>query len=84
MSKTGDYTTNIEWPDGKIENTGGLWVRKNYIEDTIEIWFDGNFQVSWAGADEIERRLASMIKVGVEIGEAKAKREIREFLGCTK
>lgn len=88
-----DYTTSDVRPnlpengkrDGKldyIEDTRGLWVRKNTQTDELEIWFDGNFQACWEGKDNIEGRLTAMLRYAVEIGERKTKRELREFLGA--
>jgi len=85
-----DIATDAEWGDsetsegskGIMEHTGGLWVRKNRKVDQIEIWFDGVFYCAWKDADVIEVRLVAMLRAAVEIGEKKAKADIRAAIGC--
>lgn len=84
-----DDTKAPELPeDGKrdpmqlyIEHTRGLWLRRNRSKDELELWYDGRFQCSWAGADVIEERFDAVAQQVLEIGERKAKAEIRKCLG---
>lgn len=94
-----DFTTDTERPeipeDSKlfdrmqvyIEHTKGLWVRKNRQTDSLEIWFDGKFMASWAGADIIDNRLTTLIRYGFELGEVRGKADnqkaLRSALGLT-
>lgn len=77
-----DYTDDTKWPDGEMEHTRGIWVRKNRREDQIEIWFDGSFQSAWRSADNIDGRLTTMLREAFDIGKRAAKKEIRDMLGC--
>ena len=74
-----DLADDTEWPEleegqsrerGKhyINDTRGLWVRKNYKDDVIEIWVDGNFAAAWRGADRVEVRLQTMLREAFELG----------------
>ncbi len=79
----GTLKTSADFPDRAMESTRGIWVRHNLADDNIEIWHDGSFKVSWANASKIsiEDRLTAMLSQAVEIGERKAKKEIRAMLG---
>ena len=93
----GDFTTDTEAPeipeDRKlfdrrqlyIEQTKGLWVRKNRKADALEIWLDGEFRVAWAGADKIEVRLQTLLRYAFEMGERKGRADnqkaLRDALG---
>lgn len=58
-----------------IEFTRGLWVRQNRANDELEIWFNGELQAAWTGADEINGRLTTLLRYAFDMGKREQKRE---------
>lgn len=77
-----DFTTSENHPNwadvpivdrrastASIEGTRGLWVRKNFKEDSLEIWIDGKLFAEWAKADVIESRITTLLRTVFEHGQ---------------
>lgn len=81
--------TNPELVDGMgrlpatiyINHTKGFWIRHNTNTDETEIWFNGNFQTSFAGGEPTVHQVRSMMEIAFELGKIKKAKDIREVLG---
>lgn len=84
-------TTDAERRNKEMESTVGCWIRRNYSEQSVELWIDGRFQACWprdweeCTEEEIDiYQVAKMLSVVRENGVQEGKRRVRVMLGMEK
>lgn len=77
-----DCTNSDEHSKDFMVQTNGLWVRKNLENDTLELWYNGQFHCYWDDSDEIEARLLSICRECVKIGILEGRRRVAVVLGA--